>query len=305
MASGFSCSQDSLSLLYCQVKCYNIPMKDDKKIVLYILCGLILSNIVAFYAIWDLGQSQDLEVIFFDVGQGDSIFIETEGRYQILIDGGPDSTILEKLGREMPFYDRTLEMVVLTHPDHDHMAGLLEVLERYNVKYILWTGVIKDTSEFEKWQELIKKEGAEIIIAQSGQKIELGEAYLDILYPLENLEGKESKSINNTSIVCRLVFEDNSFLFTGDIEKSVERELVSSNTDLDSDFLKVAHHGSKTSSCEEFIQSVSPETAVIQCGKDNSYGHPHKEVLEILEKYDITILRTDEQGDIKYGFSNL
>ena len=305
MASGFSCSQDSLSLLYCQVKCYNIPMKDDKKIVLYILCGLILSNIVAFYAIWDLGQSQDLEVIFFDVGQGDSIFIETEGRYQILIDGGPDSTILEKLGREMPFYDRTLEMVVLTHPDHDHMAGLLEVLERYNVKYILWTGVIKDTSEFEKWQELIKKEGAEIIIAQSGQKIELGEAYLDILYPLENLEGKESKSINNTSIVCRLVFEDNSFLFTGDIEKSVERELVSSNTDLDSDFLKVAHHGSKTSSCEEFIQSVSPETAVIQCGKDNSYGHPHKEVLEILEKYDITILRTNEQGDIKYGFSNL
>lgn len=275
-------------------------MENNKKIVLLILGGLILTDVLAFYAIWDLNQANELEVIFFDVGQGDSIFIETQGKYQILIDGGPDSTILEKLGKEMPFYDRTIEMVVLTHPDHDHMAGLLEVLERYKINYILWTGVIKNTSEFNKWQELIKREEAEIIIAQSGQKLEFNKVYLDILYPLENLEGKEFSNVNNTSIVSRLVFKNHSFLFTGDIEKSVEKELMATEAALSSDILKVAHHGSKTSSSEEFIQSVKPELAVISCGKENKYNYPHLEVLDIFKNFAITnILRTDINGDIK------
>ena len=124
--------------------------KDSKKIILVIFGILIGLNILAWLAVYDLSKSQFLEVNFFDVGQGDSIFIETPQRHQILIDGGPDETILEKLGREMPFWDRTIDLIILTHPEHDHLAGLIEVLKRYKVENILWTGVSRTTSEYKE-----------------------------------------------------------------------------------------------------------------------------------------------------------
>ena len=124
-------------------------------VVLGILFGL---NIFAWAVVCDLSQPQLLEVTFFDVGQGDSIFIETPQGHQILIDGGPDTTVLEKLGKEMPFWDRTIDLIILTHPEHDHMSGLIEVLKRYKVENILWTGIIRDTAEYEEWQRLIKED---------------------------------------------------------------------------------------------------------------------------------------------------
>lgn len=275
---------------------------------------MAFANILAWTAVYDLSQPRFLEVNFFDVGQGDAIFIETPRRQQILIDGGPDSTILEKLGKEMSFWDRTIDLVILTHPESDHLNGPLEVLKRYKIDYILWTGIVRDTAEYKEWQRLLKeeseKDGARIKIAKSGQKIKLWRSdlhniYLEVLYPLENRENQQLKDSNNSSIVCRLTFNQNSFLFTGDIYKSAEKELVirensCSNScefaSLDSDVLKVAHHGSKTSSSKEFIEAVSPEIAVISVKKDNSYGHPHPEVLENLN--DINILRTDINGDI-------
>ena len=271
----------------------------NKKLIWVVLSILICLNIIAWVVVWDLSQLRFLEVVSFDVGQGDSIFIETPERFQVLIDGGPGLAVLEKLGQEMPFYDRTIDLIILTHPDHDHLFGLLEVLKRYEVKNILWTGVIGDTAEWEEWKRLIEQEGADIIIAETGQKIVLSEnIYLSILYPFESLENKEVKGCNNTSIVANLVFEGVSFLFTGDIEKEVERKLVEQNVDLDSDILKVAHHGSKTSSCLEFLEIVSPELAVISVG-ENNYGHPHPDVLANLEKFDIQVLITKELGDIK------
>ena len=269
----------------------------EKKPLTFILVVLLGLNALAWIAVSDLSQ-RSLEVTFFDVGQGDAIFVETEQGHQVLIDGGPDSTIFENLGREMPFWDRTIDLIVLTHPEHDHIAGLIEVLERYKVENILWTGVLKDTAEFKKWQELIEREEANVVIAESSLRINLSESsYIDTLYPFENLEGKTVKNTNNTSVVLRLVCGERSFLFTGDIYKSAELNLVGLN--IDSDVLKVSHHGSKTSSASEFIEKVSPEFAVIQSGRDNSYGHPHPETLDTLEKYDIDILRTDFQGDIK------
>jgi competence protein ComEC len=244
-----------------------------------------------------------LEVNFFDVGQGDAIFIETPERHQILIDGGSTSIILKKLGKEMPFWDRTIDLIILTHPEHDHLAGLIEILKRYKVENILWTGVQRDTAGFREWQKLIEEEKAKIFIAQAGQKIHLSrfnlDKYIEVLYPFENLEGKKFKNTNNTSIIAKLVFSENSFLFTGDAYKSVELSLVEKGMDIDSDVLKVGHHGSKTSSTSEFIEKVSPEIAVISVGKDNNYGHPHPETLETLEKYDINVLRTDINGDVK------
>jgi len=201
----------------------------------------------------------------------------------------------------MPFYDRTIDLVILTHPEKDHLSGLLDVLKKYEVKNILWSGVIRDTAEWQEWSRLTKKEGAEIKIARAGERAVLQQGplvYLDILSPAEPLEGREFEDSNDTSIVARLVFGKNSFLFTGDITDRTESNLVAENVFLDSDVLKVAHHGSKTSTSENFVKKVSPEAAVIEVG-ENNYGHPTHEVLATLKQFGIQILRTDEDGDIK------
>lgn len=278
--------------------------KDTKNFAVSILVILLFLNILAWVAVFDLAKPQFLEVIFFDIGQGDAIFIETPQRHQILVDGGPDSKILEKLGENMPFWDKSIDLIILTHPERDHMAGLIEVLKKYKIEQILWTGVLRDTSEFKEWQRLIKEERARIKIAQAGQKItfstrpNLVDKYIEVLYPFENLEGQEFKNSNNTSIVSRLNFNEISFLFTGDAYKSVEKELLKRGIELISDVLKVGHHGSKTSTSEEFLEKVLPEIAVVQVG-ENKYGHPHPEVLEILKNFDIKVLRTNQEGDIK------
>jgi len=276
---------------------------------------LILFNVLAWLVVYDLSQPQFFEVTFFDIGQGDAIFIETLQKHQILIDGGPDSTILERLNEEIPFWDRTIDLIILTHPEHDHYGGLIMVLERYKVKNILWTGVLRDTAEYGEWKEVLERENANVIIAKSGQRINWlksdTDQYMEVLFPFESFKDEIVKDINNTSVIAKLIFGENSFLFTGDAYKSVERELVNRGLNVDSDILKVGHHGSKTSSDEDFIKEVSPDVAVISCGKDNPYGHPHPETLETLEKYGINILRTDLIGNIKfilnrksYGISN-
>ena len=273
-----------------------------KKSALFILGFLVLSNFIALGAVFYLEQPGVLEVNFFDVGQGDAIFIETPKKHQILIDGGPSSVILEKLNKEMPFWDRSLDLIILSHPDKDHLTGLLAVLKRYKVENILWTGVIKETSGFGEWQDLIEKEktkeGAKIIIAEAGKKVSASEVILEILNPLENLEGKTVKEVNDTSIVSHLIFGENSFLFSGDISDKVEKRLVLNDLPLKFDVLKVAHHGSKYSSSEIFLEKVSAKIAVICVGK-NSYGNPTEEVLTRLEKFGIKVLRTDQDGDIK------
>ncbi len=249
-------------------------------------------------------ESGLLEVNFFDVGQGDAIFIETPQRLQVLIDGGPDAKILEKLGKVMPFWDRTIDLVILTHPDPDHLNGIIEVLKRYKVKEILYTGVVPEDLR-QKGVDVIEKSKAEKIIAKAGQRIKLSRlnldnhAYIDILYPFEDITGQRFSDFNQTSIVCQLVYGKTSFLLAGDAPKSVEYQLLAKQVNLNSDILKVAHHGSKTSTSDYFLKAVSPEIAVIQVGKDNKFGHPHQEVLDILNQQNIRVLRTDLLGDIK------
>ena len=271
----------------------SIAKVKNKKIAWIALAFLVVLNIFAWVVVKELNSS-NLEVVFFDVGQGDSIFIETSDGFQVLIDGGPGLAVLEKLGQEMPFYDRTIDLVILTHPDHDHLFGLLEVLKRYEIKNILWTGIVKDTAEYQEWISLIEKEEVNIIISEAGKRIVLSEnIYLSILYPFENLENQEVKYTNDSSIVVELVFNDISFLFTGDISKKIEKQLS-----IDSNILKIAHHGSKTSSSSEFLEIVSPELAVISVG-ENRWGHPHPDVLSNLEEFGIQVLTTRNYGDIK------
>lgn len=264
----------------------------------FIILGLLFTvALLVWLVIFAQIKSNLLEVNFFDVGQGDSIFIETPQGYQILIDGGPDAFILEKLGGEMAFYDRSIDLVILTHPEADHLSGLIEVLKHYQVSQILEDGVRRNTPQYQEWLALIQEKEIPLRIAQIGQVVHLGqETSLRILWPNQELIQPEAKNSNNASIVIQLVYGQSEFLLTGDIEKQVELDLVNQGLNLESDVLKIAHHGSKTSSNQIFLQAVNPGLAVISVGQ-NPYGHPHQEVLERL--WEIQVFRTDLNGDVK------
>ncbi len=270
-----------------------------KNFVFGIFIVLFCLNILAWLGVYELNRPKLLEVNFFDVGQGDSIFIVSPQLRQILIDGGPSSKVLEKLGENMPFWDRTIDLVILTHPDPDHLNGLVEVLKNYEIGLVAFNGARGTDPAFTEFENEISQKHIPTTILFKGKKILVGDKiYLEILAPLESFEGKEVKDFNSSSIVARLVYGQNELLFTGDTTKSIEKELAEKNINLASDVLKVAHHGSRTSTSEIFLEKVMPQIAVISVGKDNPYGHPHQEVLDILNKY-AKILRTDLEGDIK------
>lgn len=269
----------------------------------YWVIGLVVlfgMNIFAWIAVFQLGNRNKLEVDFFSVGQGDSEFIQTPQGKQILIDGGPDNSVLEKLGKVMPFWDRSIDLVILTHPEKDHLAGLIEVLKRYKIDYVLWNGIVRDTAEYNEWVSELKDENIQVVYAKAGEKIFAGNAEIDILSPLNSLAGEQFSDSNDTSVVTKLIYGENSFLFTGDLTSSGEKAILDSGENATADVLKVGHHGSKTSTSEVFLEAVSPQDAVIEVGADNPYGHPTQEVLDRLQNYGINILRTDLDGDIKF-----
>ncbi|MCH7828339.1 MBL fold metallo-hydrolase [Patescibacteria group bacterium] len=247
--------------------------------------------------------SPSLELAFFDVGQGDAIFFETPQGHQVLIDGGPDAKVLLRLGEVMPFWDKTIDLVVLTHPDADHVAGLVNVLLSYEVKNVLWTGKRKDTKVFKAFEKALKKEGTQEILAKAGQRIvfEGSEAVLEILYPEQGIDIQKEKS-NETSIIARLVYGEHEVLLLGDTTKKIEKRVVKAESELVADILKIAHHGSKTSTARELLGAVGPSTAIISVGKDNRFGHPHPEVLANLAEYGIKVRRTDQEGTILFYF---
>jgi len=283
-----------------------ISLSKRQKIIMVIVG---LNILIASFVFSIISQGNKLEVIFFDVGQGSSIFIETPQKKQVLIDGGPDSLlILEYLSQEMPFWDRQIDIIISTHSSADHLTGLIETLKRFKIDKIIWTGMNDDSLTHLQFIEEIKtskKKGAEIITAQFGQKIYLdSEIYLKILNPLVSLQGTDPINHNNDSIVTRLNFNKVSFLFTSDIEKErefllLQKQKYLGQNFLSADILKIPHHGSKTSSIKEFLRAVNPSTAVIQSGKDNQFGHPHQEVIDRLNKKEINIFRTDLDGTIK------
>jgi len=254
---------------------------------------LVLSCLYIWSGVF--GLEKDLEVTFLNIGQGDSIFIE-KGGYQILIDGGPSNKVLGELGKEMSLWDRTIDLIILTHPDYDHINGLMEVLDSYNVKNVLWTGVVFEDS-WERWKELLENEGCRVLIAERGMKIKFDEAYLEVLSPKYSLEGFEFNDFNNTSIVTKLVYGETFFLFSGDIDSSIEEYLINEEIDLKANVLKAIHHGSNYSNSLGLIKAVNPDIVVVQSGV-NTYGHPDEEVLSRFEKSGINILRNDAIGSI-------
>lgn len=292
-----------------------------KKKSLFILFFLLVLNIFAWKEVYKINKPYFLEAHFFDVGQGDASFIKTSSGHRILIDGGPNSLILEKLSKEIPPYDKVIDLIILTHPHSDHIRGLISVFENYEVKNIIWTGVIESANDFKRWQKIIE-DRENVFYAIAGMRVHLGKTSLDILYPFDNLKGKTFKDSNNTSIAIKVNYGNNKLLFTGDSHKKVELELLGFEkfckekfllkevvagrekilcniVNLDSDIFHAGHHGSKTSNSEEFLLAVSPNIVIVSAGENNRHGHPHLEVLETFDKFNINVLRTDKMGDIK------
>jgi len=238
-----------------------------------------------------------LTVAFLDVGQGDAIYIETPDGVQVLIDGGPDRGVLTELASVMPLFDRTLDVLVATHSDKDHIGGLVDVLSRYDVLNIVRTENKNDTSVTEIFAALGAKETDKLHIASAGQQLQLGASTtLAVLSPLGDPSAWES---NASSIVAQLQYGDIAFMLTGDAPIGIEDYLVESYGELlQSDVLKLGHHGSKTSSGEAFLKAVLPSYAIVSAGVDNRYGHPHKEVLERVSVVEAEILSTVEKGTI-------
>ncbi|MEK9182952.1 MAG: ComEC/Rec2 family competence protein [Patescibacteria group bacterium] len=255
--------------------------------------------------------TSSLRVIFFAVGQGDSTLIITPQDKTILVDGGPDDKVLSKLGKYLPLNQKKIDYMILTHPHADHLDGLVSVLKKYDVGEIYYSGVAHTTYAFMEWLKLIKEENIVMKIIDKPQVLELdSRVKLDFLYPNKDLSEIEIKgqeeskygknnNLNNVSILFKLIYGKTKFLFTGDAETPVEKELLKTQADLRADVLKVAHHGSHSSTGDKFLAAVQPKMAVISSGTGNDFGHPHLRTLRRLERYGVKIYRTDELGDVE------
>lgn len=254
---------------------------------------------MVWHAVLSKTNTATLAVAFLDVGQGDAIFIQSPSGAQVLIDGGPDRSVLRELGGVMPWWDRTLDVVIATHPDADHVTGLVDVLERYRVSYILEPGVRADTPQAESMLKAVANEDAIYMHARRGQVIDVGGGVrIEILFPDRDVSGLET---NTASVVARLVYGDTSFMLTGDSPESIEKYLVQlDGEELKSNVLKAGHHGSKTSSSLLFVGFVSPEYAVFSRGCENTYGHPHEEVRAIFERLKTKTLDTCTDGRVTF-----
>ncbi len=262
----------------------------------YILLFLIVLSIVLWSVILRENRDGLLTLAVLDVGQGDSIFIESPTGTQVIIDGGPNKTLLKEISKVVPWYDRHIDMLVVTNPDRDHYEGFIPLLDKYKTDLVIEPGTTNINPAYEVLENKFKNNGVQKILARRGQRIDLGGgAYLEILFPDRDISGL---SANDGSIVMRLVYGQTSVMLQGDSTARMEEYLVSLGGNLHSTILKVGHHGSRTSTTEGYASAVSPEYAVISSGADNSYGHPHKETLETLNKLKIKILDTCNNGDI-------
>ncbi len=264
----------------------------------WLLGALALAAALAWWAVLSQPHGR-LTVSIMDVGQGDAIFVHSPEGHQILIDGGPSAqAAMEALGRELPFWDRSLDLVVLTHPEEDHLVGLVRVLERYDVEQVMAGPIDTDSAAYGEWQRLIAEKDIAYVEASAGAWADLGDgAILRVLGPPEGGLQDAEADLNNNSLVLKLSWGRLSFLLTGDLETEGEDALLDSRQDLRAAVLKVPHHGAANSSSEPFLDAVQPTVAVISVGEDNTFRHPAFETLERLR--DTLLYRTDQHGRVR------
>ncbi|OGI61063.1 hypothetical protein A2814_02290 [Candidatus Nomurabacteria bacterium RIFCSPHIGHO2_01_FULL_38_19] len=272
--------------------------KRQKKYGLLILVAiLILVNIFLFRL--DLQSSnKDLTFAMLDVGQGDALFIESPTGTQIIFDAGSAHKVLGPLRKVISPFDKSIDAMVITNPDADHIGGFVDVFKNYKVEKVFESGTWNDSKTFQNLKMEIKNQNIPNILLKKGMRLNIGGGtFIDILFPDRNVF---DWSPNDGSVVARLTYGKTSIMLTGDATIETEKIILEGNAtgQLTSDVLKVGHHGSRTSTSYKFIQAVSPAYALISDGKDNKYGHPHQEVLDDLTSFGVKIFRTDLVGTI-------
>lgn len=235
----------------------------------------------------------------FDVGQGDGVLLSS-GATQILVDGGPDGSILSHVGSAMPFFDRTIDLLVLSHPHMDHLQSFPELLRRYHVSAVLMTGVDYANPRYEEFLTLLADENARLFVADPEQDLTVGPFDIDVLWPPPHSFGVPMKDVNDDSVALRVTAPSGkTILFTGDMEEGEEREILQAGVDVRADILKIAHHGSRTSSSTGFLLAVQPSLAIASVSKDNSYGLPDEDVIARYAALGIPLRMTMDEGTIE------
>lgn len=276
-------------------------MDKNRKIALISLVILILFSVSFLFMSSSGGHNGRLFISFLNIGQGDAIYIEAPNGRQIMVDGGPDKIVLRELAKVIPSFDRSIDAVLITNPDKDHIGGFINIMQKYKVDNIIEPGTISPSDTYKTVENLAEEDGLQKTIARRGMNIMLDKEhniYLHILFPDRDVS---ELATNDGSIVAKLVYGDTSVLLQGDSPQNIEKYLLTLNpSELDTDILKTGHHGSRTSTNKEYVEAASPDYAVISCGVDNKYGHPHKETLDTLNDLNVPILRTDTMGRISF-----
>lgn len=244
----------------------------------------------------------NLHAYFLDVGQGDAILFKTPSGKNILMDGGPDMRVLSELNDVLPFWGNSIDYILLSHSDQDHIAGLIEILKRYPVKNVMFAGSVNQNYFMKNFLQIISDKNISVIIADENSDIVLDDGVkIDVLFPFSaDLGGKNA--LPNLSLVAKIIYGENEFLLMGDAETDEENILLNAGVNLKADILKVGHHGSKTSTGENFINKINPKNCIISVGKSNKFNHPHASTLKTLTKYCKKTMRTDLSGRIELIF---
>lgn len=266
---------------------------------LFLFCLLVLFGGILFAG--EFKRESGLQVSFLDVGQGDSIYVKAFGKTDMLIDGGKNGDLLlQNLSATMDSFDNKIDVLVITHPDEDHSGGLVSVVREYDIGAIFISGNISDNQNYNQILKIAEIEKIPTFKAEAGTNIYLDKdkkVVFEILSPSGNVSFIES---NNTSISGRLVYGESEFMLTGDAYVEVEEKIIKENKNINSDILKLGHHGSKTSSSLNFLKAVDPEIVIISASVNNSYGHPHKDVVDRVEALNIKSLATYDLGIITF-----
>jgi competence protein ComEC len=281
------------------------PMSRQRSFFYFLLLSLSLILIalgVAWLVTETLARREpSLEFSVLDVGQGDAILIETPAGQNVLIDAGEGELVIRRLSEELAWWDRHIDLLVLTHPHSDHFGGMIPLFARYEVGTVLHNGLSVEGADYEAWSKALATEGSEIRIIEQAQTISLGgDCSLSLIYPRTEADLSELTDLNESSLVSRLDCLGASFLLMGDAGKETEHKLLESGIGLRSDVLKVGHHGSAGSSDTEFLAAVDADWALLSLGADNRFGHPSPKTERALAGSGAAILRTDQSGTLTF-----
>lgn len=262
------------------------------KKIIFIITTILILNFYYFYE----KNDKLLNLIFINVGQGDAILIKSPSGKNILIDGGPDSDLTEKISKFIAYRNNKIDLIIITHPHRDHYYGLISVIKKYKTKKIIYSGVDVNLADYKYMKKIISDNSLELIGPKTGEKYEIDEnVFFQIIYMPKT---KTLENLNDASVSIKLTYKNFDAIFNGDASCEIENIILRDNTNLKSEIFKASHHASKYSNCDNLLSAIKPELTVIQSGVDNKFGHPHQEAINRILKSGSKILRNDELGDI-------